>query len=165
MKGIKLGVNGSVNTGFAQGLYGNQFIGFNLANNNDKLNSYVNAQYSNNNGYTILNSDRSVTLDTLLRQNARTVSPSNAINMGYGFGKTFGEKWELNYDGRISQNKSDNNTLNASIVKVISLNKNLSELNSLVDNDANNKFINQSFRAKLKLDTVGGEWINRRDRS
>ena len=160
MKGIKLGVNGSVNTGFAQGLYGNQFIGFNLANNNDKLNSYVNAQYSNNNGYTILNSDRSVTLDTLLRQNARTVSPSNAINMGYGFGKTFGEKWELNYDGRISQNKSDNNTLNASIVKVISLNKNLSELNSLVDNDANNKFINQSFRAKLKLDTVGGEWIN-----
>jgi hypothetical protein len=160
MKGIKLGVNGSLNTGFAQGLYGNQFIGFNLANNNDKLNSYVNAQYSNNNGYTITNSDRSVTLDTLLRQNARSVSPSNAINMGYGFGKTLGEKWELNYDGRISQNKSDNSTINASIVNVISLNKNLSELKSLVDNNANNKFINQSFRAKLKLDTVGGEWIN-----
>ncbi len=160
MKGIKLGVNGSLNTGFAQGLYGNQFIGFNLANNNDKLNSYVNAQYSNNNGYTITNSDRSVTLDTLLRQNARSVSPSNAINMGYGFGKTLGEKWELNYDGRISQNKSDNSTINASIVNVVSLNKNLSELKSLVDNNANNKFINQSFRAKLKLDTVGGEWIN-----
>jgi len=160
MKGIKLGVNGSLNSGFAQGLYGNQFIGFNLANNNDKLNSYVNAQYSNNNGYTITNSDRSVTLDTLLRQNARSVSPSNAINMGYGFGKTLGEKWELNYDGRISQNKSDNSTINASIVNVISLNKNLSELKSLVDNNANNKFINQSFRAKLKLDTVGGEWIN-----
>jgi len=160
MKGIKLGVNGSVNTGFAQGLYGNQFIGFNLANNNDKLNSYVNAQYSNNNGYTILNSDRSVTLDTLLRQNARTVSPNTSINIGYGFGKTFGENWELNYDGRLSQNKSDNNTVNASIVKVLSLNKNLSELNSLVHNNANNKFINQSFRAKYKLDTVGGEWTN-----
>jgi hypothetical protein len=53
MKGIKLGVNGSLNSGFAQGLYGNQFLGFNLANNNDKLTSYVNAQYSNNNGYSI----------------------------------------------------------------------------------------------------------------
>ena len=160
MKGIKLGVNGSVNTGFAQGVYGNQFIGFNLANNNDKLNSYVNAQYSNNNGYTITNSDRSVTLDTLLRQNARTVSPNTAINLGYGFGKNIGEKWELNYDGRMSQNKADNTTTNGSVVKVISSNQNLSNLNSLVDNNAKNNFINQSIRAKLKLDTVGGEWIN-----
>jgi hypothetical protein len=160
MKGIKLGVNGSVNTGFAQGVYGNQFIGFNLANNNDKLNSYVNAQYSNNNGYTITNSDRSVTLDTLLTQNARAVSPNHSINLGYGFGKTVGEKWEFNYDGRLSQNKSDNRTLNSSIVKVLSLSKNLSELSSLVENNSNNKFINQSLRAKYKLDTLGGEWIN-----
>jgi len=160
MKGIKLGVNGSLNSGFAQGLYGNQFLGFNLANNNDKLTSYVNAQFSNNNGYSITTSDRSVTLDTLLKQNARTISPNASINMGYGFGKTFGDKWELNYDGRLSQNNSENSTVNASIVKVVSLNKNLSELNSLVQNNATNKFINQSFRAKYKLDTVGGEWIN-----
>lgn len=160
MKGIKLGLNGSVNSGFAQGLYGNQFIGFNLANNNDKLTSYVNAQYSNNNGYTITTSDRSVTLDTLLKQNARTVSPNTSINLGYGFGKNVGNKWELNYDGRMSQNKSENSTVNSSIVKVLSLNKNLSELYSLVENNASNKFINQSFRAKYKLDTVGGEWVN-----
>lgn len=160
MKGIKLGVNGSVNTGFSQGVYGNQFFGFNLANNNDKLNSYVNAQVSNNNGYSLTNANRSVTLDTLLKQNARTLSPNKAINLGYGFGKTVGEKWELNYDGRLSQNKSDNSTVNASIVKVVSLNKNLSELQSLIENNAKNKFINQSFRAKYKLDTIGGEWIN-----
>ncbi len=160
MKGIKLGLNGSVNSGFAQGVYGNQFIGFNLANNNDKLTSYVNAQFSNNNGYSITTSDRSVTLDTLLKQNARTVSPNTSINMGYGFGKTVGDHWELNYDGRLSQNKSDNSTVNASIVKVVSLNKNLSELNSLVQNNGLNKFFNQTLRAKYKLDTVGGEWVN-----
>lgn len=160
MKGIKLGLNGSVNSGFAQGLYGNQFIGFNLANNNDKLTSYVNAQYSNNNGYTITTSDRSVTLDTLLKQNARTVSPNTSINLGYGFGKNVGDKWELNYDGRMSQNKSENSTVNSSIVKVLSINKNLSELYSVVENNASNKFINQSFRVKYKLDTVGGEWVN-----
>ena len=160
MKGIKLGLNGSINSGFAQGVYGNQFIGFNLANNNDKLTSYVNAQYSNNNGYSITTSDRSVTLDTLLNQNARTVSPNNSMNLGYGFGKNFGDKWELNYDGRVSQNKSENNTLNSSILKVVSINKNLSELYTMVQNNASNKFLNQSFRAKYKLDTVGGEWIN-----
>jgi len=160
MKGIKLGLNGSVNSGFAQGVYGNQFIGFNLSNNNDQLNSYVNVQFSNNNGYSITNSDRSFTLDTLLKQNARTVSPGRAFNVGYGFGKKIGQKWDLNYDGRISQNKSDNRTLNSSIVDVVSLNKKLSELRSMADNNTNSYFINQSLRAKYKLDSLGGEWIN-----
>jgi hypothetical protein len=160
MKGIKLGMNGSVNTGFGQGLYGNQFIGFNLSNNNDKLNSYVNAQYSNNDGYAITQTDRTISIDTLLKQNARATSPSNAINMGYGFGKNIKDKWDLNYDGRLSQNKSDNTTLNESFVTVVSLNQNLSDLKSLVDNKSTNNFINQSFRAKLKLDSTGGEWVN-----
>ena len=66
MKGVKLGVNGSVNTGFAQGKYGNQFIGFNLNNNNDKLSSYVNAQYNNGNDYSITNTDRILTSDSVL---------------------------------------------------------------------------------------------------
>ena len=160
MKGIKLGMNGSVNTGFGQGLYGNQFIGFNLSNNNDKLNSYVNAQYSNNDGYAITQTDRTISIDTLLKQNARTTSPNTAINLGYGFGKNIKDKWDLNYDGRLSQNKSDNTTLNESFVRVVSLNQNLSDLKSLVDNKSTNNFINQSFRAKLKLDSTGGEWVN-----
>jgi iron complex outermembrane receptor protein len=160
MKGIKLGMNGSVNSGFAQGLYGNQYIGFNLANNNDKLNSYVNAQYSNNNGYTVTTTDRTITLDTLLKQNARTISPNTAMNIGYGFGKNVNEKWELNYDGRMSQNKFDNTTRNESFVNVLSLNKNVSDLKSKVANEGTNNFLNQSIRAKLKLDTAGGEWVN-----
>ncbi len=160
MKGIKLGMNGSVSSGFGQGLYGNQYIGFNLSNNNDKLNSYVNAQYSNNDGYTITNSDRTISVDTLLRQNARTLSPNTAVNIGYGFGKNLNDKWDLNYDGRMSQNKSNNSTFNASFVKVVSTDQHLNDLISLVDNKGTNDFINQSFRAKLKLDTTGGEWIN-----
>lgn len=160
MKGIKLGMNGSVNTGFAQGLYGNQYIGFNLANNNDKLNSYVNAQYSNNDGYTLTNSNRTISIDTLLKQNARSLTPSTAINIGYGFGKNLNDKWDLNYDGRMSQNKSNNTTLNASFVNVISTDGHLNDLLSFVENKGTNNFINQSFRAKLKLDTLGGEWIN-----
>ena len=160
MKGVKLGVSGSFNSGFAQGKYGNQFIGFNLNNNNDKLGSYINAQYGNNNGYTITNTDRTITPDSVLRQLATAVSPNTSINMGYGFGKTLKEKWDLNYDGRMSQNKFDNTTHSESFLHQISTNQNSGNLQSYVNNKGTNNFINQSFRVKLKLDTLGGEWIN-----
>jgi hypothetical protein len=160
MKGVKLGVNGSLNTGFTQGVFGNQFIGFNLNNNNDKLNSYVNTQYSNNNNYTITNTDRIITLDSVLQQKVRVETPNTSISVGYGFGKTINEKWELNYDGRMSQNKFDNITNSESFLHQISTNQNSGNLKSYVENKGTNNFINQSFRAKLKLDSVGGEWVN-----
>ena len=160
MKGVKIGINGSVNTGFSQGVYGNQYLGFNLNNNNDKLSSYVNAQYGNNNGYTITNSDRILNIDSALRQEARAVSPNHSVNLGYGFGKTIKEKWELNYDGRMSQNKFDNTTNSQSYLHQISNNQNTGNLQSYVNNKGTNNFMNQSFRVKLKLDTVGGEWVN-----
>jgi hypothetical protein len=160
MKGVKIGLNGSVNSGFSQGVYGNQFIGFNLNNNNDKLSSYVNAQYSNNNNYTITSSDRILSIDSILRQEARAVSPNHSVNLGYGFGQTFKEKWELNYDGRMSQNKFDNTTKSESYLLQLSNNQSTGNLQTKVNNKGRNNFMNQSFRVKLKLDTVGGEWVN-----
>ena len=160
MKGVKIGMNGSVNSGFLQGEYGNQFIGFNLNNNNDKLNSYVNGQFNNGNDYSITNSDRILSVDSILRQESRVVKPNHSVNMGYGFGKTYKEKWELNYDGRMSQNKFDNTTHSQSYLHQISINQNTGNIESYVNNKGVNNFINQSFRVKLKLDTVGGEWVN-----
>ena len=160
MKGVKIGINGSVNTGFLQGEYGNQFIGFNLNNNNDKLSSYINGQYNNGNDYTITNTDRILSVDSILRQESKTIRPNHSVNMGYGFGKTIKEKWELNYDGRMSQNKFDNTTHSASYLRLIALDQNFGNLASDINNKGVNNFINQSFRVKLKLDTVGGEWVN-----
>jgi iron complex outermembrane receptor protein len=160
MKGIKLGINGSVNAGFSQGVYGNQYIGFNIANNNDKLTSYANAQFSNNDGYTITTTDRTLSIDTILKQNARTVAPNQSVNFGYGFGKNIKDKWELNYDGRMSQNTSTNTTLNESYLSLLTTQQTANNLQSSVINQGKNQFINQSFRAKLKLDSVGGEWVN-----
>jgi hypothetical protein len=159
-KGVKIGVNGSVNTGFNQGRYGNQFIGFNLSNNTDKLSSYINAQYSHNDGYSLTNTDRNIGLDTILKQNANTLSPNTAINMGYGLSKNVKEVWEFNYDGRASQNNSNNSTTNVSSINIISLQKELSNIRSLVNNKGTSNFLNQSFRVKRKLDSLGGEWIN-----
>jgi len=150
MKGVKLGVSGSVNSGFAQGKYGNQFIGFNLNNNNDKLSSYINAQFSKNDGYTITNTDRNITPDSVLRQLATAVSPNTSINMGYGFGKTLKEKWDLNYDGRMSQNKFDNTSNSESFLHQISSNQNSGNLKSLVENKGKLIFLNQLFKENLK---------------
>ena len=45
-KGVKIGTTGSINAGIQQGKYNNQFIGFNLNNNNGKKSSFINLNYS-----------------------------------------------------------------------------------------------------------------------
>ena len=60
----------------------------------------------------------------------------------------------------MSQNNFDNTTNSESFLHQISTNQNSDNLKSYVDNKGSNNFINQSLRVKLKLDTVGGEWVN-----
>ncbi len=159
-KGVKLGLNGSVNAGFTQGKYGNQFLGLNLNNTNDKLSSYINTQYNNNDGYTINNTDRYLSTDTLLQQKARTQSPNKSFYIGYGLSKSLKDKWELSYDGRISVSNFDNKTHNQSYLKdLLNRSKQFNTTISLVDNKGDNYNINQSFRSKLKLDSSSGEWV------
>lgn len=158
-KGVKLGLNGSVNTGFNQGQYGNQFAGVNLNNTNDKYSTYLNTQFNNNNGYSVNNTNRFLSESSVIIQKARTKNPSNSFYVGYGIGKNWKEKWELNYDGRISNNVFDNSTKNnAGLVN--NLEYSLPVLNQTnINNKGSNYNINQSFRSKYKLDTLSGEWV------
>lgn len=157
-KGIKIGLNGSVNTGMNQGVYGNQFIGLTLNNTTDKYNSYLNTQYNQNDGYSIVNTDRFLSIDTVLKQTAKTLSPNKSGYIGFGLGRNWTDRFELNYDARISGQSFLNSTNNASILEKISAKKNLSSIASLVENDGSNFNFNQSVRSKLKLDSLGGEW-------
>ena len=157
-KGIKIGLNGSVNTGMNQGVYGNQFIGLNLNNTTDKYNSYLNTQFNQNDGYTIGHTDRFISIDTVVKQHAKTLRPNKSAYIGFGVGKNWTDRFELNYDARISGQAFVNTTNNESIVEKISAKKSLSSIASLVENDGSNLNINQSIRSKLKLDSLGGEW-------
>ena len=157
-KGIKIGLNGSVNTGMNQGVYGNQFIGLTLNNTTDKYNSYLNTQYNQNDGYNIVNTDRFLSIDTVLKQTAKTISPNRSAYIGFGLGRNWTDRFELNYDARISGQSFLNSTNNASILEKISAKKSLSSIASLVENDGSNFNFNQSVRSKLKLDSLGGEW-------
>jgi iron complex outermembrane recepter protein len=157
-KGIKIGLNGSVNTGMNQGVYGNQFLGLTLNNTTDKYNSYLNTQYNQNDGYSIVNTDRFLSLDTVLKQTAKTLSPNRSAYIGFGVGRNWTDRFELNYDARLSGQSFFNSTNNESILEKISAKKNLSAIASLVENDGSNFNFNQSVRSKLKLDSLGGEW-------
>ena len=157
-KGIKIGLNGSVNTGMNQGVYGNQFIGLTLNNTTDKYNSYLNTQYNQNDGYNIVNTDRFLSIDTVLKQTAKTLSPNRSAYIGFGLGRNWTDRFELNYDARVSGQSFINSTNNESILEKISAKKNLSAIASLVENDGSNFNLNQSVRSKLKLDSLGGEW-------
>jgi hypothetical protein len=157
-KGVKIGLNGSLNTGMNQGVYGNQFIGLTLNNTTDKYNSYLNTQYNQNDGYSIVNTDRFLSADTVLKQTAKTLSPNKSAYIGFGLGRNWTDRFELNYDARVSGQSFINSTNNASILERISARKNLSSIASLVENDGSNFNFNQSVKSKLKLDSLGGEW-------
>jgi hypothetical protein len=156
-KGIKIGLNGSVNTGMNQGVYGNQFIGLTLNNTTDKYNSYLNTQFNQNDGYSIVNTDRFLSVDTVLKQTAKTLSPNQSAYIGFGLGRNWTDRFELNYDARVSGQSFVNTTNNESLLQK-NAKQNLSAIGSLVNNDGSNFNLNQSVRSKLKLDSLGGEW-------
>ncbi|MBP6144692.1 MAG: outer membrane beta-barrel protein [Sediminibacterium sp.] len=157
-KGVKIGLNGSVNLGNNQGVYGNQFIGLTLNNTTDKYNVYLNTQYNQNDGYSIVNTDRYLSMDTVLKQTAKTLSPNKSAYIGFGLGSNWTDRFELNYDARMSGQSFVNTTNNQSLLQNIAAQQNLSAIASLVKNDGSSLNINQSVRSKLKLDSLGGEW-------
>jgi len=157
-KGIRIGLTGSVNAGFNQGRYGNQFVGFNLNNNNGKLSNYLTIQASKRNSFDELITNRKFTSDSLLRQDAVTKYPAYNYYLGYGFNYAVNDKWEWSYDGRISYNVSKSNSVNESIKQQISSGGISTQNLASVNNNAKNFSVNQGFNLKYKLDSLGSNW-------
>jgi outer membrane receptor protein involved in Fe transport len=158
-KGVKIGLTGSVNAGANQGVYGNQFVGFNLNNNNGKLNTYISAQFNLRNTYEQIKTDRKFASDTILSQNAYTRYPGSSTYLGYGIGYEINKNWEINYDGRFTINNNKNNSINQSDIQKISIAKLLTNNFATIDNKAASVGFNQSITAKYKIDSAGSEWV------
>jgi iron complex outermembrane recepter protein len=159
-KGVRIGLTGSITMGLNQGTYGNRFAGINLNNNNGKVNSYLNIQYSKRNTYEQIKTDRIFAVDSLLSQDAFTKYPTSSYYLGYGIGYELNKKWELNYDGRLSYNDSRNTSVNLSEINKISQQQLVTRNQALVGNEAKSLNINQSFNLRHKLDSLGSEWTN-----
>ena len=159
-KGVKIGMTGSINGGAQQGTYGNQFIGFNLNNNDGKKSSYINLNISNRNSYEKIITDRIFAPDSLLSQQAFTKYPATTYFAGYGFNYSLSEKWNIDFSGHLNLNNSDNNTDNLNIIKKISTIQILTDNQNNITNKGSSLLVGNGIETKLKMDKLGSEWSN-----
>ncbi|HYE54323.1 MAG TPA: outer membrane beta-barrel protein [Chitinophagaceae bacterium] len=159
-KGVKIGLTGSINAGFNQGVYNNRFAGININNNNGKLTTYLNLQISQRNTYEQIKTDRIFAPDSLLSQDAFTRYPTNSYYTGFGANYQLSDKWEISYDGRLSLNVARNRTINGSEISKISTGELVTSNEALVQNKARSYNINQGISAKYKMDSLGSEWTS-----
>jgi len=159
-RGVKIGKTGSINAGMQQGVYGNQFIGFSLNNNDGKRNSYINLNYGSRNRYQTTVTNRWFAIDSLLSQNARTKYPTHYFYAGYGIGDSLGKNWDVSFSGNISYNNFNNTTNNESTIEKESISKPLADNLNRVNNNGNSLTINNGIDAKMKIDSTGSEWDN-----
>lgn len=156
-KGVKIGRTGSVRGGLRQGRYGDQFIGFSLNNHDGGRTSYLNVNYAHRNSYSELLTNRELSVDTLLRQNAYTVSPRQNIYIGYGYGFEIDSTWTAELDGRFNYGNGHSSTnTNNSILLQPSSEVLENSLNDLLNNN-HSYSINQGVSSTRKLDTLGSE--------
>lgn len=157
-KGVRIGMTGSVNAGMQQGTYGNQFIGFNINNNDGRKNSNFNFNYSRRNSFEQIITDRIFASDSMLSQDAYTKYPGSNLYGSFGITYDLTKKWELTYDATASYNQFDNNSENINNLFKISTGEAFSNSVNKVNNDGSNFSIGTGFETKYKIDSLGSEW-------
>jgi hypothetical protein len=159
-KGVKLGMTGSVTAGLQQGDYGNQFLSFNLNNNNGRKSSFINLNYSRRNNFDQIITNRIFAPDSLLSQDAYTVYPGNSYFGSYGLTNSWKKDWNMDYNGSISYNNFDNKTDNLSAIKEISTLDTLSNNLNRVNNKGYTLNVRNNITLTKKIDTTGSQWDN-----
>jgi len=157
-KHIKLGLTGSTTMGLTQGVYGNQFAGFNLNNSNGNLTTYLNFQASKSDGYNQTQTYRQLSLDSMLFQLSLSRSPGNSMYTGFGMNYQLEKKWELSYDSRITINQANGSNIVPSQISKISSGQIFSKNNNDLQNSTRSANITQEVGLKYKIDSLGSEW-------
>lgn len=159
-KAVKIGLTGSVHAGWQQGNYANEFIGFNLNNNDGEKTTYLNLNFSNRNTYERIKTDRLFSPDSLLRQDAFTKYPSNVYFAGFGIDYELNPKWNISYDGRASLNDFKNNTKNESRITKVSSGDIITSNMNRASNDGYSLNLNNGISVRNKIDSLGSEWTS-----
>ena len=164
-KGVKLGLNGSVDISHFQGVYGTESVGFNLNNSNNKLNTYLSYNFTNRTNFLILNSEQP--LGGAIRiQQSYTKFPAATNYLGAGLDYKINEKWNVNYDMRFTANNNRSNVQNDIVfVDKNNRNLNLGKNQSLVSNTGPTYFVGNTVATKFKIDSLGSEWSSSLDYS
>lgn len=160
-KGVKLGLNGAVTMGAQQGTYGNQNIGFNLSDNQGSSSTYLSVNFSGQNNYQQLNTNRVLIGDTSLNQKAFTTYPGKGAFANFGYNKDLNTKWNIGYDARVNYNKGNSITGNINDVVNTAAQNILGSTRSDVNNNNQSVLTDLELSSKYKIDSNSSEWNNR----
>ncbi|MFM6923888.1 MAG: outer membrane beta-barrel protein [Ferruginibacter sp.] len=163
-KGVKLGTNGTVNAAWFQGVYATKTAGFNINKGSEKINSYLNYQFTSRNNFEELNSDRLISKDSsLIAQQSYTTYPTTNNYLNAGIDYQFTPKFNAAYDLRMSYTNGKSFALNGIDISKdpfpAILGKNVSDINS-----ANKTtYLGSNISTRYKIDTLGSEWTSQFD--
>ena len=165
-KGVKLGTNGNVNVAYFQGLYATKTAGFNINKGSEKINTYLNYQFTDRDNFEELNSERLFRKDSsLIAQQSYTTYPTtnNYLNGGIDF--QFTPKFNAAYDLRMSYTNGKSFAVSGIDVSKDPyppvLAKNVSDIN----NTNKTTYLGNNISTKYKIDTLGSEWTSQFDYS
>lgn len=159
-KGVRIGRTGSISAGMNQGVYGNQFAGFQFNDSDDKNTWYLRANYSRPNAREDWRSDRLLAADSLLVQEAISRVPAQQAYLAAGGSRLLRPRWEGNYDARLNTSFQEAGTFNQTRVlggpQML-----LSENDNRIDNDTRFFSLQQEIGLRFSEDSLGREWDTR----
>ncbi len=162
-KGVKLGVNGSIDASHFQGVYGSEAIGFNVNNNKEKLNTYLSYNLSKKISFDNISSNRYTNGGALFKQFAFTKLNNTNNYIGAGISYDVNKKLSIGYDARVSATQNNSDVDNDINISSLSTGNKIGKNISIVNNQGPSVYIGNSIAAKYKLDTLGSEWSNTLD--
>ena len=162
-KGVKLGINGSIDASHFQGVYGSEAIGFNVNNSKEKVNTYLSYNFSKKLNFEDLSSNRYTNSGGLFKQFANTKFNSTNNYIGAGINYEVNKKLSVNYDTRISATQNNSNINNNINISSLRTGNSIGQNISIVNNQGPSFFISNGIGAKYKIDSLGSEWSNTLD--
>ena len=162
-KGVKIGVNGSIDASHFQGVYGSDAIGFNVNNSKEKVTTYLSYNLSKKFGFEDLFSNRYTNSGGLFKQFANTKFNSTNNYVGAGINYQLTKNLNVSYDARISATQYNNNINNNIDISSLRTGNAIGQNISLVNNHGPAVYIGNGVASKYKLDTLGSEWSNTLD--
>jgi len=158
-KGVKIGINGSVNAGYFQGVYHTSTMGFNINKGDTKFNSYMSYQFTERNNFEELNSKRYITSgNSVLSQKSFTTYPGTNNYLSLGTNMNVNQKFSIGYDGRLSINNNNSHAINNNDINDQSNQSLTGQTQSLIHNHNLSTYFGNELSAEYKIDSLGSEW-------
>lgn len=161
-KGVKIGLNGSVEATHFQGKYPTHAGGFNINNRTDKVNSYLTGNITRRTNFEMLESDRPLST-IIFKQKSYTKYPNLNTYIGGGVDYTVNKKLTLSYDGRATVNRNRSRARNDINIDTIPSLLETGTNISLINNDGPSFYLSNSISSEYKLDSAGSQWTTSLD--